>query len=658
MRARFGLTLSLATLVAASLVGTSAAADPVSLAGGSSTARANTPGSVKVPWGSGVARFVPGHVVVVWKDGAPRKATRALNASLGARTIAPMAGLNVDVVRVDSGTSVSATIRRYQRSPLVRFAEPDRIATVAAPITNDPLVGQQWALDNNHQLHKLTNEGFGFGDVRRGKLDADVDAPEAWSAQIMHGPAIIAVIDTGVDINQPDLKNRLWVNTAEKLGTPGVDDDGNGFVDDKNGWDFKGNDPNPTPGPNTLDDSHGTHVGGIVAAEQGNNEGISGVCPDCTIMALRIGSASSLTLGNELKAINYAIRNHADVINLSLGDPVWSKAERAAIARAGRAGILVVVAAGNSSMDNDIQFYEQPRGLPPSWAPSYPASYTLKNILAVAASNDRDQYGYVSQCQANGVPLWECGFTSWGHDSVDVAAPGVDILSTVKAHMPPLGHTYPNYEFFDGTSMAAPMVAGIAGLVRSEHPSYSAVQIKNAIMHSVNHPPSLKLYDAWGPQAGVGKKLLTGHFTRTQGRVNALRALTSSTTNATPLTDGNIDGAKLFTSPKVGHLAWPADANDVYKRKLRKGTRYQIVLNGPSGSDMDLWVWRPGTTEIFQFTSGCFVKGGACPALQAVSGGRTADEKVTFKAPKTGVFYIQVNGWYSGGRYKLTIQRV
>jgi subtilisin family serine protease len=263
----------------------------------------------------------------------------------------------------------------------------------------------------------------------------------------------------------------------------------------------------------------------------------------------------------------------------------------------------------------------------------------------------------VSQCQSQHIPLWQCGFTSWGHDSVDVAAPGVDILSTVKAGLS-LGHTYPNDEYFDGTSMAAPMVAGIAGLVRSEHPAYSAVQIKNAIMHAVIHPASLKLYDAWGPEAGVGKALLTGHFTRTQGRVNARRALTSSNANATPLTDGNTDGAKAFTSPTVGHVSWPADANDVYKRKLQKGIRYQVVLNGPSGSDMDLWVWRPGTTEIFQFTPGCFVKGGRCPALQAVSGGRTADEKVTFRAPKTGVFYIQVNGWYSGGRYTLTFKKV
>jgi subtilisin family serine protease len=652
--ARYRLTLSLVILIAASLIGASASAGPASPAGRASGAQPSAAANVKVPWGSGVARFVPGHVVVVWKDRAPRRATRALNARLGARTIAPMAGSNVDVVRVGSGTSVFAAIRRYQRSPLVRFAEPDRIASAAA-ITNDPLVGQQWALDNTGQSHEMTNQGGGFGTNRHGTAGADVDAPEAWAVPTHAGQhPVVAVIDTGVDINQPDLVNQLWVNPNEIAGNK-IDDDQNGFIDDVNGWDFKGNDKNPSPA-NTLDDSHGTHVAGIIAAEQGNMEGISGVCPQCRIMALRIGTATSITLGNELKAIDYAIRNHADVINLSLGDPEWSKAERAAIARAGKAGILVVVAAGNSSMDNDIQFYEQPKGQPPSWAPSYPASYTLNNILAVAASNDRDQYGYVSQCQGV-VPLWQCAFTSWGHDSVDVAAPGVDILSTVKAGLS-LGHTYPNYEFFDGTSMAAPMVAGIAGLVLSKHPLYSGVQIKNAIMHSVNHPTSLKLYDAWGPQAGVGKTLLTGHFTRTQGRVNAFRALSGSTANATPRTDGNINGARAFTSPVVGHLAWPADANDVYKRKLRKGTRYQVILNGPSGSDMDLWVWRPGTTEIFQFTPGCFRTPRVCPALQAVSGGRTADEKVTFKAPKTGVFYIQVNGWYSGGRYKLTLKKV
>jgi subtilisin family serine protease len=323
--ARYRLTLSLVILTAASLIGASASADPTSPTGRASGARPSAAANVKVPWGSGVARFVPGHVVVVWRDRAPRRATRALNTRLGTRTIAPMAGSNVDVVRVGSGTSVSAAIRRYRRSPLVRFAELDRIATLAAdpPITNDPLVDQQWALNNIGQTHGVTDQG-GSITHRHGTANADVDAPEAWAVPTHAGQhPVIAVIDTGVDINQPDLVNQLWVNTAEKNGTTGVDDDHNGFIDDVNGWDFRGNDPNPSPA-NTLDDSHGTHIAGIIGAEQNNNEGISGVCPQCRIMALRIGTATSITLGNELKAINYAIRNHAEVINLSLGDPEWS----------------------------------------------------------------------------------------------------------------------------------------------------------------------------------------------------------------------------------------------------------------------------------------------------------------------------------------------
>ena len=162
MLARFGLTVSLATLVAASLVG-SAASAPAPITGRSSAEHARAPGNAKYPWGSGIARFVPGHVVVVWKENAPRPATRALNARLGTWTVAPTSGLNVDVVQVSGGTSVPATIRRYRRSPLVRFAEPDRIASVAA-IPNDPLFEQQWALNNTGQSHEMTDQGFGSAD--------------------------------------------------------------------------------------------------------------------------------------------------------------------------------------------------------------------------------------------------------------------------------------------------------------------------------------------------------------------------------------------------------------------------------------------------------------------------------------------------------------
>jgi serine protease len=654
MRLRLGSTIVLALIVSVSPVGSSATARPTLLTSLRSSMPRERPGEgSKFPWGSGAGRVVPHQIVVVWRPGASATARRALAARLRT-SISPTPALSVDVVRIPAGRSTGAALRGYRRSQLVRFAEPDRVASVAA-LPNDPLFAQQWALHNTGQAHETTDQGLGSGQATRGTAHADVHATQAWGAQTAHHPVVVAVIDTGVDIDHPDLAGSMWVNPAEEGGAAHVDDDGNGFVDDVHGWDFGGHDPDPTP-TSGIANSHGTHVAGIVAADQDNAEGISGVCPDCRIMALRIGSASKLTLGAELKAIAYAIDNRADVINLSLVSVVWSPAERAAIDKAGNKGILVVAAAGNGSSDNDIQFYDSDNAhLTVASAPLYPATYTLKNILTVAASNDRDQYGYLSQCRGL-LALWKCAFTSWGHDSVDVAAPGVDILSTVRVGQG-LG-SYADYEFFDGTSQAAPTVAGVAGLVLSEHPGYSPTRVKNAIMNSVDHPKALKLYDSWGDVTRVGKQALTGHFTRTQGRVNAFAALTAPTTNATPPTDGNIDGAKLIAAKRTGSVVWPVDSNDVYKRKLVRGAKYDINLNGPKGRDFDLWVWRPGTKEIFEFTAGCFKAGGSCPAFEAVSAGKGADEEVVFKAAKTGVFYIQVNDWYSRGTYTLTVKKL
>jgi subtilisin family serine protease len=647
------ISAAVSVLVVASLVATEAAARPVSTIPARGPERPGSAGtSVKFPWGSGVARMVPHRIVVVWRSGVSAASGRALTARLHAERIAPTPALGVDVVRVPAGRSTAAAIRAFRRSPLVRSAEPDRIATA---FTTDTHFAEQWALENTGQNHLVTDQG-GALTRTRGTADADVDAPEAWTAQTVHDEVVVAVIDTGVDVAHPDLQDQLWVNAAEEGGMPGVDDDGNGFKDDVHGWDFKGNDDDPTPGDG-IENSHGTHVAGIVAAEQDNAEGITGVCPDCRIMALRIGSASSLTLGNELKAIDYAIRNGADVINLSLGSPVWSNSERSAINRAGKHGILVVAAAGNDSLDNDIDFFHKADALhpAPAFAPSYPATYSLKNILSVAASNDRDNYGYVSQCRGFG-PLWRCGFTNWGHDSVDVAAPGVDILSTVKQGE---GTTFPDYELFDGTSMATPLVAGVAGLVLSEHPGDSPVQVKNAIMRSVNRPSSLKVFDSWAYAVGQPKRALSGKFTRTQGRINALKAIeTTDLSNATPLTDGNIDGARRIEGKRTGSVAWPADANDVFKRKLVKGAKYEIDLSGRKGHDLDLWVWKPGTKEIFEFTAACFSTGfQTCPPLEAVSATPGSNESVTFKAPTSGTYFIQVNGWYSGGSYTLSVQK-
>ena len=647
MRARIAACLALATLITVPLVMSSPAAigsAPIGPAHAAPDAQA-----AKFPWNSGVAPSVPGRIVVVWRHGASNVESRALSAQLDATTTSRPAS-DIDVVQLPPGASEGAAIHRLERSPLVRSAEPDRIASLMA-LPNDTHFDQQWALNNTGQSHRMTDQG-GPGTNHTGTADADVDGPEAWAAQTVHDPTVVAVLDTGVDINHPDLQNSLWTNAAEQAGTPGVDDDGNGFVDDVHGWDFAGHDKNPTPS-NGLENSHGTHVAGIIAAEQNNSEGISGVCPDCQIMALRVGSASSLTLGRQIAAFEYAIDNGAQVINLSLGSPVWSKAERTEIAKAGRAGILVVVAAGNAGEDNDIDFYADPRH--GAWAPSYPASYSLSNILSVAASNDRDHYAYFSQCQGN-VPLWRCGFTSWGHDSVDVAAPGVDILSTVKVGAS--GTAYPNYDVWDGTSMATPMVAGIAGLVLSENPADTPVQVKNAIMNSVDHPSALTLYTMWGKATGVGTSALHGHFTRTQGRVNALGALTGATTSATPTTDGNIDGARSIDTRRAGKLvvarrrqrrlqAAPGEGPQV----LRHGRRLPRLRPRPVGVATGHQGHLPVHDRVLP-------KGRCLPgAGRRIGVADSADEHAVFRATKTGTYYFQVNSWYSRGRYTLRVKR-
>jgi thermitase len=591
----------------------------------------------KVPWEAPPVRVKPGSVVVTFEAGTTPVERRATHSAIG---VAAGRASRIDVVTLPPGLSVDTAIRRYEADPDVVAAEPDRYVTLTETIPNDPYFGQQWALRNTGQPHRRSGGGSASGTN-----DADVDASNAWDTPSPASEVVVAVIDSGVQINHPDLDGSLWVNDDEQNGIPGEDDDGNGRIDDVNGWDFENGDPNPSPGGRLID-SHGTHVAGIVAAERGNGTGIAGVCDACRIMALRF----DLSLGQEIKAIRYAVENGADIINMSFGGPVWSMAEREAIADAGRAGVLTVVSAGNSSADNDIPFFPTER----DFAPDFPASYTLPWILSVAASNHRDQYGYATKC-ATRRPRWQCSFTSWGHDSVDVAAPGVDILSTVR---PSVGNfTDPAYAVFDGTSMAAPLVAGVAGLVKDLHPEYGPVALKNAVMNSVDTPGSLTMTTRWAALLDISRSPIRGTFTRTQGRVNAAAALNAPTTNATPLTDGNVNGARRMARRTVrGRVGWPGDVNDVYAKKLRGGRRYRVVLNGPARRDLDLWVWSPNVTEIHQFTITCFRRP-RCPTITAASATLDADEAVTFRVRRTRRYFIQVQGFYSGGRYSLSVRR-
>ncbi len=269
---------------------------------------------------------------------------------------------------------------------------------------------------------------------------------------------IVAVIDTGVNINHPDLNKNIWVNKKELNGKPGVDDDQNGYIDDLNGWDFVHNDNSP------FDDGHhGSHVSGIIAAVVGNG-GVVGVAPNVKIMPLKglYGYGSGM-LADLINAIYYAADNGASVINASWGGQMEeleeSRALREAILYATNHGVLFVAAAGNEALDNDQ-------------IPMMPSSYDVDGILSVAATDQEDKLA---------------SFSNVGMGSVDVAAPGVYIASSISWN--PQGA---EYEIMSGTSMATPMVAGLAALLKSVDPKLTQKQLKKILMESGDSLEALK----------------------------------------------------------------------------------------------------------------------------------------------------------------------
>ncbi len=297
-----------------------------------------------------------------------------------------------------------------------------------------------------------------------GAAGADIGAFEAWDVSTGSG-TIIAVIDTGVDVTHPDLRPNLWTNPGEVPGN-GVDDDGNGYVDDVHGYDFVHDDGDPDDR-----EGHGTHVAGTAAAKGDDGYGVVGAAFDAQIMGLKFldrgaGGYSSMAAA----AIHYAVNNGADVINASWGGYGQSTAIRNAIAYARSRGVLFVAASGNQANDNDQYGF-------------YPASFTLDNVISVAS---HDRYDRLSS------------FSNYGASRVDLMAPGSSIVSTVPGG---------DWAYMDGTSMASPFVAGVAALLRAADPTASLAELRSALL------------DHTTPVAGGSDRVATG------GRLNAAAAL-------------------------------------------------------------------------------------------------------------------------------------
>ena len=397
---------------------------------------------------------VPDRILVKYKKQANRRMQAVIRASLeasyGMRKIRYFPFIDVHVY--EATWYKEMTLRGLNRNQNVEYAEEDFLVSIDSTSPNDPSFSNLWGLHNTGQTG--------------GTTDADIDAPEAWDLSTGSSNVIVAVIDTGVDYNHPDLNANMWTNPGETPGN-GIDDDGNGYVDDYYGINARYNALDP--GDPMDDHSHGTHCSGTIAAVGNNGTGVVGVCWTARIMALKfLGSSGSGSTSDAVECVEYAIDKGAHIMSNSWGGGGYSQSLKNAIAAAKNAGILFMAAAGNSGTNNDT-------------SPHYPSSYDDDNIIAVTATDNSDNHLY-----------------NYGASSVDVAAPGKSIYSTILSN---------GYGYKSGTSMATPHVAGLAALIKAYNSGLNWQQIKNRILDNVEQKSSL---------AG---KILTG------GRINAYSSL-------------------------------------------------------------------------------------------------------------------------------------
>ena len=427
------------------------------------------------------------------------------------RLLVTYKGSSEAVVHEVSSGSLEQAIAGYAADAAVRYVEPDFRVTAAA-LPNDPYFGNTWGLNNTAQSG--------------GSADADIDAAEAWGVTRGGYGSVIAVIDSGIDYTHADLYQNIWINQGEipalvrslladvdgdglitfgdlndsrNIGAgkitdlsgngyidgrdllfsvtaggwaDGISNEGDRYVDDLVGWNFVANTNDPFD-----DNGHGTHVAGTIAAKGNNGRGVAGVLWDAQLVGLKfLDAVGGGYTSSAVAALNYAVGKSILVSNNSWGGGGYSQALYDAINTARAAGHVFVAAAGNGGSDgvgdnNDA-------------SASYPASYNLDNIISVAATDSRDALA---------------SFSNYGATSVDVAAPGVGILSTVPG----------GYSYFSGTSMATPHVTGVVALVQAAKPGLTYGATIAQVLGNVD------------PLSGLAGKVVTG------GRLNAYRALTA-----------------------------------------------------------------------------------------------------------------------------------
>ncbi|HMD61319.1 MAG TPA: PQQ-binding-like beta-propeller repeat protein [Opitutaceae bacterium] len=353
---------------------------------------------------------------------------------------------HVRVLRLAPGDSVMAAVARLRATGRYEYVEPDYIRRTTA-VPKDPRFASQWGLNN-------TGSNAGGG----GLAGADIHAEAGWDTLSSAGAVIVGILDSGALLSHQDLAANLWTNPSPYTKKSYATQDANGNsemiseTDDVNGLNTV-----QMTGPPTDTAGHGTHVSGIVGAVGSNSLGVCGVAWSVQLMELEFidGTGAGSTTA-ELPCIEYAIAHGAGVLSASFGSQSFSQAEMDAIQSAGKAGIIFVCAAGNSAEDNDI-------------SPFFPADYPLDNIIAVGASDNRDRPVY---------------FTNYGSGSVDIFAPGENILSTYNS-------SASSYAYLSGTSMATPFVSGVVALLRAKYPGDTYRETINRVLNGADRVPGL-----------------------------------------------------------------------------------------------------------------------------------------------------------------------
>ena len=408
-------------------------------------------------------------VIVVYEPGASRARKARSVRSVGVASVDPVSpsASNTVVVELEPGQSVADALVEIGSQPGVAYVEPDYWVEAAAS-SNDTYYtnGNHWGM---------------YGDGTSPANEYGSAAGEAWALGYTGSKDVyVGIIDEGLKVDHPDLTANVWTNPYETAN--GIDDDGNGYVDDIHGWDWYNDDASVYDG---TGDDHGTHVAGTVGARGGNGTGVAGVNWKVTLISAKFLGAGGGSTSDAIKAIDYItdlkLRHGLDIVatNNSWSGPGYSQSLLDAIERAGDAGILFVAAAGNDGNDLDA-------------VPRYPAAYDCDR-KADGSARGWDCLITVANLESDGDLRSDSNYSD---SDVDLGAPGTRIVSTHPQN--------DGYAYYSGTSMATPHVAGAVALCYSADPTLGPRQLRSRIMNTAKPTSSLAGRTITGDRLDIG----------------------------------------------------------------------------------------------------------------------------------------------------------